>query len=326
MITPHDLSDCLKQCLELHGINQRGEVELIVRHFSGENNRGIEIQNVLSLCKEEADRQGWLQISKRIRAAVQKAYVTGTDIEQLLVGRDKDGDHFINSNDFTLFLRDLSGFKKLSPLDIKATVVHFSRNHGAGSGSNLVGDSVSLKEVMAFVGKEYVGNVLARMKRCITDSHSNSEGKHQMKGGVGGGGGGGGGGAVRTSSEILRVLQSHSTNNNNNNEMTSNMLTLSQLETALGVLGVYADLSHEQVKSCLKDVTLNQQNCVTYVQFFTFFELPLPEGLSVGAAATASASTSSKKELVGLDAEELLRLLLAQVSFILFFFTSLLYD
>lgn len=278
------------------------EIAILVNHFEKDSgtDRDIEARDVLEYCKVEMDRQVWMQASKNVRSTVQKAYILGLDVEQELVEKDRDGDHFITSQDFSLFLKDMSKHKKLSQPDIDAAVGHFSRNHGPGSGSSIPGMCVSLKEVVAYVGKQYVGNVVARIRQCIT--------VHESSAVVSGSGKGTDSGAdPRPPSEILHILKGH--NMDTNTKRRPDQMTLEGVEFALGSMGVFTDLSHEQVRRTVRTMDAEKIGLVTYARFFQYFEIPPPHDMPV----TAPSSSSSSKSRGALGAEELLRSLLTQV-------------
>ena len=279
------------------------EIAILVNHFEKDSgaDRDIEARDVLEYCKVEMDRQVWTQANKHVRSTVQKAYISGLDVEQELGEKDRDGDHFITSQDFSLFLKDMSKHKKLSQSDIDAAVSHFSRNHGPGSGSSIQGVCVSLKEVVSYIGKQYVGNVVARIRQCIT--------VHESSGVLSGSGKGSGKDSVtdpRPPSEILHILKGH--NMDTNTKRRPDQMTLEGVEFALGSMGVFTDLSHEQVRRTIRTMDAEKIGLVTYARFFQYFEIPPPHDMPVTAP-----SSSSPKSRGALGAEELLRSLLTQV-------------
>jgi hypothetical protein len=221
-LTAQNLCECFQSILERYGIVYREEdVTLLVHHFAkgerGEHgslsdNEDIDPSKVLDYCKEQLDRQGWLSVSKRVRSAAQKTYIMGSDVEQLLVERDTDGDHFISPSDFNLFLRDLSGHAKLSVNDMHATVSYFTQKNNSGSSSSTKADAISLKDVMVFFGKQYVGNLVARIRQCVVTSEGAND--------------------SRSSSDILKILKANSGGQ-------ESMLTMEELETAFRALGIY---------------------------------------------------------------------------------------
>lgn len=200
----------------------------------------------------------------------------GSDVEQLLVERDTDGDHFISPSDFNLFLRDLSSHAKLSVNDMHATVSHFSQKHNTGSSASTVQDAISLKDVMMFFGKQYVGNVVARIRQCVVTLEGSNE---------------------RSSTDILKIIKA------NSSSQESNMLTMEELEAAFRALGVYSELSHEQVKGSIRSMGSNK---ISYSRVFQFLRIALPSGIS-------PCSDEQGARPKPLTAEKLLRLLMEQV-------------
>lgn len=85
-------------------------------------------------------------------------------------------------------------------------------------------------------------------------------------------------------------------------------MTLEGIEFALGSMGVFTDLSHEQVRRTIRTMDAEKIGLVTYARFFQYFEIPPPHDMPVTAP-----SSSSSKSRGALGAEELLRSLLTQV-------------
>lgn len=305
-IAPKDLAECFQDILDRHGVSHRvEEVAILVNHFEKDcgPDKDIESRDVLEYCRVEMDRQLWLQASKHVRSTVQKAYISGSDVEQDLVERDRDGDHFITSNDFSLFLKDMSKHKKLSQSDIDAAISHFSRNHGPGSGSSITGECVSLKEVVAFIGKQYVGNVVARIRQRIIVNESSGAPSGSGKGTDSGT-------DPRSPSEILHILNGH--NMDTNTKRRPDQMTLEGVEFALGSMGVFNELSHDQVRRSLRTMDTEKIGLVTYARIFQYFEIPPPHDLPATVVPSSSTSSSSKNK-GSLSAEDLLRSLLTQV-------------
>ena len=295
LIAPDDLSDCFKSLWDRHGINYREEeILILINHFIKDNKSsggGIDIKDVIDYCKTEATRSDWLLISKRIRNSVQKAYVSGIDIEQLLAEKDKKGDHYINRTDFTDFLRNLSEYGKLSDTDIQSTVTHFCRKQSTDpgskiskveSGSKVSTGIVSLREFMAFLGKSYVGNLFARIKQKLLFTDVEKE---------------------RNNKEILKILKSNNVSHGIDKE---EFISIGDLENSFREFGVYTEFSHEQIKPILIKIC-DAKNSVKYTKIFEFFSIILPEELKI--------LKKSNKKIIEkpLNAEELLRLLLIKV-------------
>ena len=95
-----DLSECFRRVMENHAVAYKDEeVAILVHHFTralpadaDDAAAVIAVKEVLKVCNEELDRQGWLGVSKRFRGVVQKAYVSDIDVEQLLAEKDAEGD------------------------------------------------------------------------------------------------------------------------------------------------------------------------------------------------------------------------------------------
>ena len=295
LIAPDDLSECFKSLLDRHGIKYREEeISILINHFIKDHKSsagGIDINDVIDYCKTEATRSDWHGISKRIRNSVQKAYVSGIDIEQLLAEKDEKGDHNINRIHFTEFLRNLSEYGKLSDTDIQSTVTHFCRKQSIEygskisnmeSGSKISAGTVCLKEFMAFLGKSYVGNLSARIKQKLTFTDVEKE---------------------RNSRDILKILKSNSVSDGIDKEES---ISIGDLENCFREFGVYTEFSHEQIKPILIKMC-DAKKSVKYTKIFEFFSITAPENLKI--------SKKSNKKIIEkpLNAEELLRLLLKKV-------------
>ena len=289
LIVPEDLSDCFKSLLDRHGMSWREEeIFILINHFHNDDKSsigGININNIIEYCKTESIRSQWLVISKRLRTSVQKAYVSGVDIEQLLVEKDENGNHYINRKDFTQFLRNLSEYGKLSDTDIQSTVTHFCRKQSTESGSKVLTEMVSLKEFMSFLGKSYVGNLLARIKQKLVYTSLEKE---------------------RSDNEILKIFKSNSSNSNGEDEDNNEVINIDELQNCFREFGVYTECSHEQIKPILKKIC-DGKNTVKYRKIFEFFGLNLPEELK------KAKKKNTKADEKPLNAEELLRLLLNKV-------------
>ena len=55
-------------------------------------------------CVEEADRQEWTIVASKLRNAAKNAYISGTDVEQLLAEKDETDTTYISINKFKSFL------------------------------------------------------------------------------------------------------------------------------------------------------------------------------------------------------------------------------
>jgi len=268
--------------MENHAVVYKDEeVAILVHHFTRAlpADEGVGIREVVKVCNEELDRQAWLSVSKRFRSLVQKAYVNDLDVEQLMAQTDADGGGIVASADFKAFLKDLSTRceGKMSVDDINLVANHFSRELAAGDGSRARANdgAISLPGVMSFLGKEYVGNTTARMRRCV---------RHQK------------GGPDRSAEEILRVFQSYDRSSGSNGG--SGGLTLTELEAVFSALGVYDDVPQKQVDKALLHMDNEGRGKVSYLRIFQSLGIAPPDKLKPADA---------------LDAEAILRMLLTQV-------------
>lgn len=157
-----NLFEGLRSLFERYGVPlKHGEISVIARKFIPKADDGEVVIEVLDqFCKDEADRQEWLSVSKRLRSACQKACILGEDIDQVLSEFDVDGSHSISVQDLRKFLTQLSKYGKLSANDITVACRRLSE-------SNAKRGTVSLVEVMGFFGKKYVGNIKARLRNLL---------------------------------------------------------------------------------------------------------------------------------------------------------------
>ena len=289
-----DLSECFRRVMENHAVAYKEEeLAILVHHFTralpADDAAAVPLKEVLKVCNEELDRQVWLGVSRRFRSVVQKAYVNDIDVEQLLAERDGEGDGYVSAGEFKAFLKELSSRceGKLSGDDMYSVANHFSRQRaaaataatsGGGGGSGSAKDgAVSLQDVMSFLGRDYVGNVTARMRRCVRF--------HK-------------GGQERSPEDILKALQSHARSSSSGSSSSSDSLDLSELQAAFSSLGVYDEVPQSQVDKALLLMDTGGRGKVAFLRVFRNLGIPPPEKL---------------KPADQLDAEAVLRMLLAQV-------------
>ena len=281
-----DLSDCFRRVMENHAVAYKDEeVAILVHHFTRAlpAEEGVAMSEVLKVCNEELDRQAWMSVSKRFRGVVQKAYVSDIDVEQLLAERDTEGNGTVSSGDFKGFLKDLSSRcgGKLNTDDIYAVANHFSREHAAAKGPTNGGahqdGTISLQGVMAFLGKDYVGNVTARMRRCVRFPKSGQQ--------------------ERSPEDLLKLLQSYDRSSGKSGGNGS--LTLQELETAFSAMGVYDEVSQKQVDQALLQLDPEGRGKVAFLRVFQGLGIPPPEKLKMASGQV--------------DVEAMMRMLLAQV-------------
>ena len=175
----------------------------------------VKPQDVIAFCRNEAESQEWAMVGKRFRRAVQDATLNNSDVEQMLSDADANGDHHLSAVEFKDFLAKLSKLVKLTPRDITLTVKHFTNK---AFGSERKGDPVSLKEVMAYLGKKYLGKLEVRLAESLLREFT-----------------------VERVTDVLSSKDSKHTG----------ALTYEETEAAFSELGAYNSLSHEQVRSII---------------------------------------------------------------------------
>jgi len=228
------LQEFFKYLFDRHGIAYRAEeLGILASKFSTDKSN-INVKDVITYCQVEAERQDWTATGKLIRRSVQKAALEGRDVGQMLADHDPRGDGYISSKDFREFLHDLSAFGKLSPNDIAITIRHFSESSESRKNST---NPVSLKEVMAFLGGQYVGNISARIAKIII---SGVDGK-----------------ANRTVHDFLRTLRLQ-------DKKGEGALTYDIVASTFATFDVTKELSHDQIKAFLSK--LDKQNS-GYIDF-----------------------------------------------------------
>jgi hypothetical protein len=169
-ISPEGLEECFKSLFDRFGMKLKpGESAMIAKKFETCRSR---LQRVLEMCRAESNRSLWLSAGRKLRHAVQRATLTGVDVEQVLADFDVSGEGSISPADFREFMKSLSGSGKWSPEELSCAVRHFSRVREAeGPGDRArVEHGVSLAEVCAFLGLRYVGNIPAAIRKCLLTS------------------------------------------------------------------------------------------------------------------------------------------------------------
>lgn len=110
---------------------------------------------------------------RRLRRSVEAAIIHGTDIEQTLAELDDDGDHHILASQFREVLKQLSQHSQLSPSDIAITIKRFGETATTRVEEGQA--RISLREVMSFLGKQYIGNVDVRLKELVRSRMGETE-------------------------------------------------------------------------------------------------------------------------------------------------------
>jgi Ca2+-binding EF-hand superfamily protein len=254
----------------------------------------VKASKFVAFCSEEADRQDWTMVNHRLKLCAQKAELEGVDVEQMLADFDTNGANYISTRKFRDFLTKLAGFGKLLQADITLCCRYFSR-HSRGLEDR---DSVSLAEVMAAFGKEYVGNLQARVQKMLRKNAAVDGGLVEAK-------------------YILRLLSEGKENSGGSGKGYS----YEQVESALRSLGVLVDLSSNQIKSMIRKMDSNNIGRISALQVLTFLDIKFTAAEIQQAEKAPPLSArgrplhvdTSLDEPPEIDAEFLLRLLLNKV-------------
>lgn len=242
----------------------------------------MKTSQVLSFCKTEYERSQWALIGKRLRNAVQKASLSGEDVEQNLAEKDNDGTGFLTTRDFKSFLEALSQYGKLTLQDINTICRYFARRPADGEAAR---DPISLREVMSFLGKEYVGNLNIRLRDAVMYTNEKS-GADKIP---------------RTIADVVRVFKRHQSGG----AVLSRTAIVADIEGSLSELGVFDTLSHEQVRAVINKA---QNRALQANIKFSFGSLLRFLGIDYGSDAedeTVKGKLSPRRE--DLTPESLLR-------------------
>jgi Ca2+-binding EF-hand superfamily protein len=231
-LSPDNLREFLNAFLTKSGVSFKGEeVSVLVNKFAVDSRSSIRVADVIAFCNNEYERLQWTIVGKRFRNIAQKAAITGVDVEQLLSDRDKEGDGYVTTRDFKSFLEKLSEFGRLRLQDINMICKYFARRPAENEPMR---EPVSIREVMAFLGKEYIGNLNLRLRDAIIYTRVDGSAGDKSK-------------APRSSNEIVRILKKYASGAS---DMSRAAIT-ADVESALRDMDVYSSLSHEQVRAVM---------------------------------------------------------------------------
>jgi len=225
-----NIGEFIRSLFEAKGIKYRiEEVALLSEKLGALSPSGaVKPKEIVAFCRNEADSQEWVLVGKRFKRAVSDAYLVKTDVEQLLSEADKNGDNYISAVEFKNVLQTLSKNGKMSARDVALTVKHFSLSDRKDR------DSISLSEVMAYIGKKYVGNLEVRLADALSREY--------------------------TLDRVKEILSSK-------DSKRKGYLLYDELQGALSELGAYKDLSHEQVLCIIQKVDVNHSGQVAIESF-----------------------------------------------------------
>lgn len=267
-----DLEEVLRVVAERTGVKLKPEECILFQQklLNDDENGTVSATKVVTYISQEADRQDWVLVNNRLRLCAQKAELDGVDVEQMLADYDPKGEHFISTRKLKDFLTQLATYGKLSSADINLSCRVFAR-HSRGIDADR--DPVSLAEVMAAFGKDYVGNLQARVQKLLQDNMP--EVKY-----------------------ILRLL------NDGNDNAVAGFYPYDRVEAVFRAIGVYSILSHNQVKGIIRKMDIKSSGNVSAAQVLSYLGVPfkasdLPSALNM--------ETIDKEKLT---AEYLLKLLL----------------
>lgn len=229
----------------------------------------------------------------------------GLDVEQALSAQDTLGTHYINTARFKEFLRQLhqSGGFPLENMNLVCR--HFSRRHPASHkdvrSSSAAGEDkepVSIQEVLAFLGIEYVGNLQLRIQQHLRKESEKEDG------------------VVYDVHRLLQILNTITNTPTTSAHYYSSSVAYpyDTVEALFNTLGVFTIVSHAQVRSILHKLDAKSTGKVTLVQVLTYL------GISFKASDFAQKKDQQQQEVEVekehapvADVETLLRMLLEKV-------------
>ena len=238
-------------------------------------------------------------ISYRLRLAAQKATISGVDIEDMLSNYDVNGTHHININKFKEFLRELSKYINFGIKETNLCCRHFSRRPKS---SEIDRDPVSLKEVLAFLGIEYVGNLQLRIRQIISQKHNVQDGAIVVE--------------LPTVKEILHLLNSiegsiYETKDNQQHNHIK--YSYDHIETMFSMLGVHKHLSHDQIRAVVRKIDTTGQGKITAAQVLNYLGVPYKASDLTFIDTAAEISKPVAVVVKPVDVEEILRILFEKI-------------
>jgi hypothetical protein len=261
------------------------------------------------------------------------------DVEQYAAELDADGDDFHTPREFKIFLRKLARYGAFPERDVLLTTKYFTDTHSKETihSSMTKGNGmISLREVMAFLGKTYIGNLEARLKRLVREKLL-LEGRHIMN-------------HHQKENQLKKDDQSITNNHNNDSDMitilrfgtnyfyqllcdhnrllkqqqlvrnqpikpdqTIQIFIYEDIETVFDNLQLYQHFSHDQLRKLLLKfpvTSVGSMNGISVNHLMNFFELPFQLKTTNEIKLNDIKQSHLPEKL---DAEYLLRLLLERV-------------
>lgn len=318
----YDVEEMIKVVFEKTGIKSKPEERILLAQkivdqgsitqnlSSNKNNQSgyIKVKHILEFASNETDRADWLMVNKRLQLCVQKAELSGIDVEQMLSDFDDKGLHHISIRKFRDFLNKLSLYGKLTTSDISLCCRYFSKNLRKGgnisnnarfddgeekknsedegnnrrninqnNNNSLVGDEISLHEVMAVLGKVYVGNIQFRLQKYLQDE------KIELK-------------------YILRYL-----NNGNTTSSSDGFYTYDQIESLFRSLQIFANvLNHQQFEMICMKLDIKKLQKISLVSLLNYLGIQFKASDLPSTSPRATTSPrANKKDNLSIDTTNL---------------------
>jgi hypothetical protein len=305
-----DLEEMMKVIFEKTGVKSRPEERLLLAQKitaeclipSSSHNRDdrggfVKAKEVIAFIVSESDRYDWLIISKRLANCSSKAELDGIDVEVMLSDYDSNGKHAISMKQFRDFLTKLSLYGKLLPNDIVVACRHFSRLYrskrnnrsfgGGGEGKEREEETerdryetavekeeeISLKEVMAVLGKEYIGNIQQRIQHSLLSFFEKSEGNDEKE-------------ETKSKNRLKYIIRLFTNGNTTISE--DGFYSYDQVEAVFRSLELFYDcITHSQFEEICKKLDKRKLKKLSIPQVLNYF------GISFKASDLPSSGSSS---------------------------------
>jgi Ca2+-binding EF-hand superfamily protein len=245
-------------------------------------------QRLVRFCEEEIDREDWTLCSRRLRLAADSAYVSGEDVQQRLCEHDATGSDTVSSAKFKEFLVYLSKFGRVQEEDRALCVRHFSRLSCTEQSPET--SHISLKDVMAFLGRDYVGNLQVRIQKCVLNSK------------------------ISGAKDVLTLFARHKqASSSEGRDVFVHSFSYREVEAALGELGVFKEITHDQLQMVLKMLDTKSSGLLSGKQLMAYLGIDYSSSDIPGGELAILSSALSPRGGSALNIEDMLRILLEKV-------------
>ena len=238
LVNPQDVNEFFEQLQESVGLHAKTEECLIIAANLTREGVDLTPRRIVAFILKEIESQQWVLVGKKLRQASQKAVLLGLDVEQMLSDRDTNGDGYLSTVEFKEFLDELSSQVRLTSKEQTMIVKHFTRRPPQGDKYQ---DPIPVRDVLAFLGKEYVGNLNVRLARCLRGLRGENRSAEDISA------------HFRKVETARRGVFSHN-----------------ELEDNLANFGVYETMGHDQVKSVLVKADKHKSGSITIDDFLSF--------------------------------------------------------